>query len=88
MIFGSTLLEVAIGVIFVYLLLSLLSSALSELIESFLKMRARDLERGITKLLDNPALAKDFFDHSLIHALGDRPSYIPARAPSAWPCGI
>ena len=79
MIFGSTLLEVAIGVIFVYLLLSLLSSALSELIESFLKMRSRDLERGITKLLDNPDLAKDFFDHSLIHALGDRPSYIPAR---------
>jgi hypothetical protein len=79
MVFGSTLLEVAIGVIFVYLLLSLLSSALSELIESFIKMRARDLERGITKLFDNSDLAKDFFNHPLIHALGDKPSYIPAR---------
>ena len=37
MIFGSTLLEVAIGVVFVYLLVSLLCSALNELIEAFLK---------------------------------------------------
>jgi hypothetical protein len=79
MIFGSTLLEVAIGVIFVYLLLSLLCSAFSELIESFIKYRARDLEKGIGKLLDNPKLAEDFFNHPLIKPLGEKPSYIPAR---------
>lgn len=79
MIFGSTLLEVAIGVIFVYLLLSLLSSAFSELIEAFLKYRARDLEKGIGKLLDNQKLAADFFNHPLIKPLGEQPSYIPAR---------
>jgi len=79
MIFGSTLLEVAIGVIFVYLLLSLLCSAFSELIESFIKYRSRDLEKGIGKLLDNPQLAEEFFKHPLIKPLGEKPSYIPAR---------
>ena len=62
MLLGSTLLEVAIGVIFVYLLLSLLCSAFSELIESFVKYRARYLEKGIGKLLNDPGLAKSFFD--------------------------
>lgn len=79
MLFGSNLLEVAIGVMFVYLLLSLLCSAFSELIESFIKFRARDLEKGISRLFNDSGLAKKFFDHSLIKPLGERPSYIPAR---------
>ena len=79
MMFGSTILEVATGVMFVYLLLSLLCSALGELIESFVRFRARDLERGIRNLLDHPQLAKDFFNHPLIKPLGKNPSYISAR---------
>lgn len=91
MLFGSNLLEVAIGVVFVYLLLSLLCSAFSELIESFIRFRARDLEKGIARLLDDPSLKDDpsrkgtpglkdrLFQHPLIRPLGDRPSYIPAR---------
>jgi hypothetical protein len=79
MLFGSNLLEVAIGVMFVYLLLSLLCSAFSELIESFIRFRARDLKKGIGNLLGNTTLAKDLFNHSLIKPLGTRPSYIPAR---------
>ena len=79
MVFGSTLLEVGIGMIFVYLLLSLLCSALNELIESFIKFRARDLEKGIGKLLHDPDLTAEFFDHPLVKPHGDNPSYIPAR---------
>src|SRR5215213_3047355 len=79
MLFGSNLLEVAIGVVFVYLLLSLLCSAFTELIESIIRFRARDLKRGIGKLLNHPELAKDFFKHPLVRPLGERPSYIPAR---------
>jgi hypothetical protein len=79
MILGSTILEVGVGVIFVYLLLSLLCSAVSELIESFIKFRARDLETGIGKLLADEGLAKEFFEHPLVKPLGDKPSYIPAR---------
>jgi hypothetical protein len=52
MLFGSTALEVAIGMIFVYLLLSLLCSAVVEYIEAKLNYRAKDLERGLRLLLD------------------------------------
>ncbi|MGB8509864.1 MAG: hypothetical protein WCD76_15895 [Pyrinomonadaceae bacterium] len=82
MVFGSTMLEVAIGMIFVYLLLSLLCSALSEFIELLFKFRARDLEKGIGRLLNDPALAKSFFNQPLVKPLfndGRKPSYIPAR---------
>ena len=79
MLFGSNMLEVAIGVIFVYLLVSILCSALNELIEAWLKYRARYLEHGIRQLLIDPGLANKFFAHPLVKPLGDRPSYIPAR---------
>jgi hypothetical protein len=52
--FNSPVLEVAIGMLFFYLLLSLICTALNELIEAWLKNRAYDLERGIRKLLDDP----------------------------------
>jgi hypothetical protein len=51
--FNSTILDVAIGMIFVYLLMSLLCSAANELIELVLKKRARELENGIGELLTN-----------------------------------
>jgi hypothetical protein len=81
MLFGSTMLEVAIGLVFVYLLLSLLCSAFNELINAALKLRAKDLEKGIRRLLSTPELAAGFFEHPLIKPLYEnrKPSYIPAR---------
>jgi hypothetical protein len=52
--FSSPVLEVAIGMIFFYLLLSLICTAMNEMIEAWLKNRAYDLERGIRRLLDDP----------------------------------
>ena len=91
--FGSNVLEFALGMVFVYLLLSLLSSALSEAIEAKLKNRASDLERGLRELLKDPdgtGLVKKIYDHPLVSSLfkdkynpektmGNLPSYIPAR---------
>ncbi len=51
MLFGSTVLEVAIGIVFIYLLLSLLCSAINEYIESHLNYRATNLKKGIELLL-------------------------------------
>lgn len=81
MVFGSTVLEVAIGMIFVYLLLSLLCSALAEGIEALAKFRAKDLERGIKRLLADPELSDKFFNNPMVKPLfeGRKPSYIPAR---------
>ncbi|MGI8958843.1 MAG: hypothetical protein ACR2IV_03580 [Bryobacteraceae bacterium] len=52
--FSSPILEVVIGMIFYYLLLSLICTALNEMIEAWLKNRAYDLEHGIRRLLDDP----------------------------------
>lgn len=90
--FGSPMLDIAIGMSFVYLLLSLVCSAASEGIESVLKKRATDLERGIRELLDDrdgTGLARSLYRHQLIYGLfrgdykkggGQLPSYIPARS--------
>lgn len=49
---GSEVLDVAIGLAFVYFLLSLVCSAVREMIEAILKRRAVHLERGIRELLE------------------------------------
>lgn len=70
--FNSTILDVAIGMIFVYLLLSLVCSAANEVIELWLKNRAADLERGLRELLKDPegkGLVKDLYEHQLINGL-------------------
>jgi hypothetical protein len=70
--FGSGILEVAIGILFVFLLVSLLCSALREGIEAWTRTRAAYLERGIRELLQDElgqGLASQFFNHPLIFCL-------------------
>jgi hypothetical protein len=70
--FGSSILEVAIGMVFVYLLMSLICSAVNELIEAALKNRATDLERGIRELFNQVGgggFVEKFYKHPLIHGL-------------------
>ena len=70
--FGSEILDVAVGLILVYLLLSLVASAMREGIESIVKSRAVHLERGIRAMLDDPdgsGLATQFYRHPLIYSL-------------------
>ncbi len=88
---GSNVLDVAIGLCFVFLLLSLICSAANELFEMMMKNRAADLEKGIAELIGNPQNTKQFladiYNHGLVNSLyeGDyatskeRPSYIPSE---------
>jgi hypothetical protein len=67
--FGSNILEVAIGIIFVYLLLSLICTALNEGIASLIDKRGRNLVGGIKNLLNDPeftGLAQQVYNHGLI----------------------
>ncbi len=77
--FGSAIFEVAIGLVFIYLLMSLICSAVNEMIEAKLKNRATDLEKGIRELLaekDGTGIVQQLYEHPLICALfgGD---YVP-----------
>lgn len=80
---GSTIIDVAIGLIFIYFLLSMISSQINELIAGWLRWRAKDLEKGVRHLLADPDLANKVWNHRLIQGLagkeGRAPSYIPAN---------
>ena len=57
------------GVIFIFLLVSVICSAIREGIEAILKTRAAYLENGIRKLLHDDSatgLAKSFYEHPLV----------------------
>ncbi len=82
-----TLLDVAIGMVLIYSLLSLICSTINEGLSSFFSLRAATLEKGLENLLSSD-LAKKVYDHHLVQGLvqkdivlrGTRkPSYIPTR---------
>jgi hypothetical protein len=90
---GLDMLDVAIGVVFVFLLVSLIASAVAEAFENFLKYRASDLEKGILEMLrGDTKLLREVYEHPLILSLYEcgshkeakeankLPSYIPARS--------
>ncbi|HWN98950.1 MAG TPA: hypothetical protein VNS63_06720 [Blastocatellia bacterium] len=84
--FGSSTLEVATGVIFIFLSLSLVCTAANELIASVTSWRAKNLAHGIRNLLnykDNSELLDGFYSLPLIQSLyrdsKTLPSYIPSR---------
>jgi len=83
--FGSTVVDVAAGVVLVYFVLSLICTSLVEWIARFMSLRAETLEKGIRKLLNDPKgniISDRFFGHSLIRGItqdGRKPSYIPSR---------
>ena len=69
---GSEILEIAIGVVFTFLLLSLTASTIRETAEGFLKTRAVQLERGLREMMDDPTglgITKQLFDHPLLYSL-------------------
>lgn len=84
--FGSVILEIAIGLILVYLLLGLICTAINELMAQALQLRARTLADGIRNLLADSnyeGLAKQVYSHHLIKAFyrrGEKPSYLPSHS--------
>jgi hypothetical protein len=78
------ILDVAIGICFLYLLLGLICSTVNEMLSGWLGTRAKFLEEGIGRLLGNDALKQAVYGHPLIRTLAAddgpaRPSYIPAE---------
>jgi hypothetical protein len=88
--FGSNILDIVIGMAFLFTLLSLIASGMSEFIETIAKHRAKNLERGIREMLgaDGQNFVQNLYNHGLINSLyrgtydpankGTLPSYIPS----------
>jgi hypothetical protein len=71
--FGSAILDVAGGIIFGFLAISLFTSAAVEAINSALNVRVKNLRTGIMALVNDPdftGLAKELYAHALVSPLG------------------
>jgi hypothetical protein len=92
--FGGPAVEIAIGLAFVFFLLSTLVSAITEGFAWVTKQRAKQLEHGLAGLLGENSVFRELYDHALVQSdarrpvprkLGfgetkkQRPSYVSAR---------
>lgn len=89
--FNSTILDVAIGLAFTYLILALICTTVNEWISGILKTRGRMLARGIAGMLgeqrlpDGKSFLQAFNQHATIGALRQEPDSPPSYiAPSAF----
>ena len=92
--FGIDILDVAIGLFFGYLVLSLAVTTANEMSAAWFRRRAWMLHKGISTLLDDPQLADKLYEHPLLQSLSSPPgvvSRVPAlrrvvgRGPSYMP---
>ena len=82
------ILEVGIGLVFVWLVISVATMSLQEWLGNLLNMRANEMEKAILQMLNSEDLTRQFYNHPLISNLympskktgkkGRLPSYIPA----------
>ncbi|HEV2833819.1 MAG TPA: hypothetical protein VGW58_00805 [Pyrinomonadaceae bacterium] len=94
-LFNSAILDVIIGLIFVYLLLSIICTAANEWVAALTRRRGKMLKKGIMQLLSNQAtpesgapdaMIEAFYRHPLISSLmhdTNHPNYMSPRNFSA-----
>lgn len=76
----DAILEVAIGLIFSWLVLSIATMQLQEWVSSLFGWRAELLEGSLKQMLQNDNWVEKFYSHPVIDSLsrsGRKPSYIP-----------
>jgi hypothetical protein len=90
MLFGSSSLEVLIGVTLLFLVLAVIASAVAEIVAQLLALRSRTLHDAISTMLFSEEARQKVYDHPLIKSLSQqgrvddffgripRPSYIPS----------
>ncbi len=84
---SSGILDLALGLIFTFLAVSLAAGSVTEILSSILKWRAHTLYQGIKDLLNDPnfdALAREVYKHGLINPLGDGTNASSASWRARW----
>jgi hypothetical protein len=81
---GLPALDLAIGLAFIFFLLSTLAATIQEFIAAILGLRARTLEQGLRSMLEDPARGWEFvdkvYDHDLVRSLYRTPPAFGKRA--------
>jgi hypothetical protein len=81
---GNAILDIAIGLVLMYLVLSLIGTVINEFIATLADLRAKTLKGAVEKILDDPTLLSDFYNHGLIDstnkaAAGDHAAYFSGK---------
>jgi hypothetical protein len=88
---SNGVIEVVIGLVLMYLALSIFCTVANELMATVFGWRAKSLATGIGQLIDHPPLRNDFYNHGLIDGAksastaggkpgkSDHPSYISGK---------
>src|SRR5688572_15188262 len=77
----GAIVEVVIGLIFVWIVLSMTIIQIQEWINVRLDKRARDMEEAIHEMLANPNLKAQLYDHPVIRGLTSKKRNEPSRIP-------
>ncbi len=82
---NSDTLEVAVGMTFLFLSVSIICTAVKEWLEGIFKWRAMDLERGLRTLLADTdgTITSELLRHPLLHSLFPG-TYDPTQLRSSW----
>ena len=73
-LFGSGILEAAVGIVFLYFVLSTIASSINEAIATVFKWRASNLEWALGNLISDPDVLRQIVQHPLIRGMGQNKS--------------
>jgi hypothetical protein len=80
---NNVALDIGIGLVLMFLVLSLMGTVINEFIATAMNLRAKTLKSAVSNLLDDKTLHDAFFDHGLIDGpkqmLGKDPSYLSGQ---------
>jgi hypothetical protein len=71
---GSPIIDVAVGLSFIFFLLSVIASAVSEFCAGVVNLRGKTLLKGIEGMVGDEVIAKELFDHPLVRTNGKKDS--------------
>ena len=78
----AAIVEVVVGVIFVYILLSILVTEINTLISNAFRLRAQNLREALDKIIEDPVMRAKIYTHPLIQLVEDR-AVLPTQRISA-----
>src|SRR5688572_8325475 len=84
----GAIIDVAVGIILVWIVLSLTTIQIQEWFSTLLDKRAKDMEASIHEMLANPNLKAQFYDHPVIRGLTAKKRNEPSEPPPwfyRWP---
>lgn len=81
--FNSAIIEVIVGMIFIYSLLSILVTQVNTLITNLLNTRAKHLMDGVRQIISDPVIQAKFLSHPLIQLVPPEKEAMPEEVLSA-----